>query len=260
MRGSPPSSAVGYPLFDLFFLVLLVVCVTSAPSRGRALPLIGAGFLLVAGADIVYAWQSTAGNYLTGALFDPLWPAGVLLVAAAAWQPAVPAEEASPRLQQLAPAAFVVIALGMLAVHDLWDLPVESLVLAIGALLSATLRSLGTSAGYLHMLQVSESRRAELDAERARAQLSEKRLAEAEQDRQIWTMGAGLPDQLTDWLRPAHVVLDFDKCGKTQSRWISCWSGSTRTISAWWPRRSARPSRQQAPLYIRDPHAEPQRP
>ena len=208
--------AVGYPLFDLFFLVLVVVCVTSAaPSRGRALPLIGAGFLLVAGADIVYAWQSTAGNYLTGALFDPLWPAGVLLVAAAAWQPAVPAEEASPRLQQVAPAAFVVIALGMLAVHDLWDLPVESLVLAIGAILSATLRSLGTSAGYLHMLQVSESRRAELDAERARAQLSEARLAEANR---IAKFGQWELDFETNSLTGSdelYRVLDFDTAEST---------------------------------------------
>jgi PAS domain S-box-containing protein len=208
--------AVAYPLFDLFFLVLLVVCVTSAaPTRGRALPLIGAGYLLVASADIAYGWQSAAGNYLTGALFDPLWPAGVLLIAAAAWQPTSRAGEASPRLQQVAPAAFAVMAVGMLGFHDLWQLPMESVILAIGASLAATLRSLGTSAGYLRMLQVSENRRAELDTERARAQLSETRLAEANRIARFGHWELDFESNSLTGSDELYRVLDFDTAEET---------------------------------------------
>ncbi len=208
--------AVAYPLFDLLFLVLLVVCVTSAaPTRGRALPLIGAGYLLVAGADIAYAWQSAGGNYLTGALFDPLWPAGVLLVAAAAWQRAATAAEASPRLQQLAPVAFTVLAVGVLALRDVWDLPYESLVLALGAILTGTLRSLGTSAGYLKLLQVSERRRAELDTERARAQLSETRLAEANRIARFGQWELDFEANSLTGSDELYSVLDFDNPGAT---------------------------------------------
>ena len=46
-----------------------------------------AGFALLAVADTIYLYGTATGSYEVGGVLDAAWPAGMVLVAAAAWQP-----------------------------------------------------------------------------------------------------------------------------------------------------------------------------
>jgi len=78
---------LAYPLGDMLLLsaVAGVFALTSwKPDRTWAL--IGAALLSTAVGDGIFLFQSAAGTYVEGTILDALWPASVLLLAAAVWQ------------------------------------------------------------------------------------------------------------------------------------------------------------------------------
>lgn len=86
--GRPLADAINlaYPFGDLIVLGViagaLVVCGVHA---GRAWPFAALGIGIFCLADALYLVHSAQGTYQVGSWFDVLWPAGVVLLAIAAW-------------------------------------------------------------------------------------------------------------------------------------------------------------------------------
>src|SRR6266536_1423458 len=111
-----PTSAVitnlAYPIGDTL-LIALVVCVFAATGwrPGRTWGFVG-GALVVSGlADSLYLTQIASNSYVEGSFVDALWPAGLLLLAAAAWQPRRTRVLQSRPPALPAPAFFAVVAI-----------------------------------------------------------------------------------------------------------------------------------------------------
>lgn len=91
LRTTSGSAAVvvtnlAYPIGDMLLLALVVGVFALCQWRpGRAWLLIGAALGLMAVADGSYLFETAAGTYTEGTILDALWPAGMLLLAAAAW-------------------------------------------------------------------------------------------------------------------------------------------------------------------------------
>ena len=88
-EGSPATVAVNlaYPIGDLVLLSLLVGTFAGT-GRGsvRAWAWLAAGLAVTALADAVYLYAAARWGYVNGAVLDALWPAGSLVIAAAAWR------------------------------------------------------------------------------------------------------------------------------------------------------------------------------
>ena len=79
---------LAYPLGDFALLVFVVVAFSLAGWRpGRLWLVLGVGIIVSALADIIYVYQAADGTYVAGSLLDTMWPASMVLFAAAAWQP-----------------------------------------------------------------------------------------------------------------------------------------------------------------------------
>ena len=97
--GSGSAAAVAtnlaYPIGDITLLSLVVAVfgLSRLAPRPR-LALIGAGLAINAVADVIYLVQIAADTYVEGTFLDVLWPAAILLVAIAAWQPSADAAAA----------------------------------------------------------------------------------------------------------------------------------------------------------------------
>jgi diguanylate cyclase (GGDEF)-like protein len=89
--GGTAAMAVGlaYPVGDLVLLAFVVLVFALSGWRpGRAWAAAGLALLVVMVADSVFLYLNATGTYREGTLLDALWPAGMLLLAIAAWQPA----------------------------------------------------------------------------------------------------------------------------------------------------------------------------
>jgi diguanylate cyclase (GGDEF)-like protein len=97
---------------------------------------------LMALADGIYLVQSATDSYAEGTLLDALWPMSMLLVGAAAWQPA--RAQVIPRLEglrvTLVPCVSALLALALLTWDHYHRLNQVALLLAVATLLLATLR------------------------------------------------------------------------------------------------------------------------
>src|SRR5207248_6235469 len=71
--------------------------VLSGARPLRTWSLLAAGFAIFAVGDSFYVALATTGRYVPGHLVDVTWPAGLLLLTAAAWQAPPTAASASPR-------------------------------------------------------------------------------------------------------------------------------------------------------------------
>jgi diguanylate cyclase (GGDEF)-like protein len=93
IRSTHGSTAVvvtnlAYPLGDILLLSAVVGIFVLAGFRpGRTWALIGAGLAASAVADGIFLYQTATDSYTEGTILDALWPASMLLLAAAAWQP-----------------------------------------------------------------------------------------------------------------------------------------------------------------------------
>ncbi len=143
--GSAAEVAINlaYPLGDLL-MVSLVVAVwgLSGWRPGRAWLLIGCAMGLMALADGIYLVQAATDSYVEGTLLDALWPTSMLLVGAAAWQPA--RARLVPRMEglrvTLVPCVSALLALALLTWDHYHRLNHAALILSVATLLLATLR------------------------------------------------------------------------------------------------------------------------
>jgi diguanylate cyclase (GGDEF)-like protein len=88
--GSTAAIVVGiaYPVADLVLLALVILVFALAGwAPGRAWTVAAIAFALITVADSIFLYLNATGAYQEGTLLDALWPAAMLLLAVAAWQP-----------------------------------------------------------------------------------------------------------------------------------------------------------------------------
>jgi diguanylate cyclase (GGDEF)-like protein len=78
---------LAYPLGDILLISAVIgVFALTGWKPDRTWGLIGAGLAATAVADGIFLFQTATDSYAEGSLLDALWPASMLLLAAAAWQ------------------------------------------------------------------------------------------------------------------------------------------------------------------------------
>jgi diguanylate cyclase (GGDEF)-like protein len=137
------ATNLAYPLADLLLLAFVIGVFALAGWRpGRTWTLIGLGFATLAIADSIYLFGEAEGTYTAGTVLDALWPAGLVLLAFAAWSR--PRPRAAVRFDGLTvlavPCAFALMALLLLIRSNYVHLGLVSESLATAALLTAGAR------------------------------------------------------------------------------------------------------------------------
>jgi two-component system cell cycle response regulator len=142
-EGDPTTVGVtlAYPIGDLLLLCSVGLALAITGWRpGRAWGLIALSLALTAIADAVYSYLESSGTYADGSTLSTMWPASMLAMGVAAWQPAERVVVRTDRLAVLMPSAFAVLALSLLLYGWFADLPPLAGVLAVGGLLAAMAR------------------------------------------------------------------------------------------------------------------------
>jgi len=150
---------MAYPLCDLLLAALVVGVLALRGWRlNRMWAMLGVGFLALATADCLYALQVAGGASAPSAATNLAYDVGVLLLALAAWQPAVSVEKDTvPGGAVLAiPAAFTLSALGLLIYDHFSRLDPLALALALATVLAAFAR---TALAFRDVRGLAETRR-----------------------------------------------------------------------------------------------------
>jgi two-component system, cell cycle response regulator len=148
---------LAYPVCDLLLLSFVALALGLNRWRlDRSWVLLGLGQLMNVIADVTYAYQDAAGTYVVGSWIDTMWPIGVALTAAAAWQraPRTTVEELGGRMLPLT-AAFAAIALGVLLAGQFTYVHAAASLLAAAALVLAGVRGAMLFRDNLRLLQTS---------------------------------------------------------------------------------------------------------
>ncbi len=144
--GGPLAEVVtnlAYPVGDLALLVVLVLVFNLHGWRTGAvwwlLAWVVAALLVV---DTAYLLQSASGSYVDGGLLDGGWSLAYAALAPAAWwcRPADPAEGRSTRAGLVVPAILAVLSALVLFAGAVRSLPPITAILALTAVLAATVR------------------------------------------------------------------------------------------------------------------------
>jgi two-component system, cell cycle response regulator len=136
------ATNLAYPIGDLLLLGLVMAVFGLCSWRpGRAFLLIGLALSVSALADVIYLFQSAKGTYVEGGMLDVMWPLAALLVAAAAWQPVGKRTGKMTGLRVIVvPVACSMVALGLIAYHNLDRLNEAATVLGLATLMAVTVR------------------------------------------------------------------------------------------------------------------------
>ena len=155
------ATNLAYPAADLLLIALVVGGFALASWRpGRSLGLIGLGLILFAVADTWYLYVVAQDTFVEGTLLDALWPAGMVLLAIAAWQ--APARAVSHRAGALPvlvvplPFALTLASVGVLVYGNLADINAVALSLAGATVVAAVLR---LALSFREIRTLAESRR-----------------------------------------------------------------------------------------------------
>lgn len=82
------ATNLAYPLGDALILVLVAgILVLAAGGPGSAWGLLGLGCAVFAAGDTAYLLRVASDDYVEGTLIDAAWPAALVLIGIAAWQP-----------------------------------------------------------------------------------------------------------------------------------------------------------------------------
>jgi diguanylate cyclase (GGDEF)-like protein len=161
VEGKPLAVATGlaYPLLDLVLIGLLVGGLASTGWRvDRALMLLAAGVTTFWLADSLYLVQTARGAYEAGGWFDAGWWAGLLLIAAAAWQPPVKEARcaADERVSAIAvPLGFGLVGLALLSYGAVAGINPLAVALAAASLVAVMARATVTFRENVAMLSTS---------------------------------------------------------------------------------------------------------
>ena len=135
---------LAYPLGDVILLALVFAVFALTSWRpGRVWAVIGGALAATALADAVFLFQTATNTYTEGTILDAMWPASILLIGVAAWQP--PARllriDLEGRSLLATPAVCGLIALAVLITDHFHRLNPLALGLAIATLLGVLVRT-----------------------------------------------------------------------------------------------------------------------
>jgi len=152
------ATDLAYPLGDLLLLSVAVgVFALTGWRPGLGWTLIGAGIAAAAVADGVFLFLVSRGTYTEGSILDALWPASVLLIGYAAWQPS--RHRTAIRLDGwrmlFIPAAFALMALGLLVYDSFVSVTEVAVLFAAATIMAVIARTAWTFRENLGMLEVS---------------------------------------------------------------------------------------------------------
>jgi two-component system cell cycle response regulator len=132
---------LAYPVGDLLMLCSVGVALAITGWRpGRAWGLVALSLVLTAIGDVIYSYMENTGAYADGTLLDTFWPASVLAMGAAAWQPRHRGTVRTEGMAILIPGAFSLMALGLLVYGWIAELPPLAGGLAAAGLLAGMAR------------------------------------------------------------------------------------------------------------------------
>ena len=155
------ATNLAYPLGDMLLIALVAGGFALTSWRpGRAWSLIGAGLVLFAVADSIYLYLVAKGTFVEGTWLDAIWPAGMVLLAIAAWQspPRAITHRSSPWpvLAVPLPLVLTLTSVGVLVYGNLARINVAALVLASATVGAALLR---LALSFREIRALAESRR-----------------------------------------------------------------------------------------------------
>jgi diguanylate cyclase (GGDEF)-like protein len=150
---------LAYPLTDLVLLGMIVGALAGTGWRlDRTWMLLLAGVAAFWLADSLYLVGTAAGSYTPGSWFDIGWWLGLVLIAAAAWQPARPAlaSASDERMRRIVvPLGFGAGGLALLVLGCLGELNPVAVGLAAASLVAVMVRTMLTFQANVAMLRAS---------------------------------------------------------------------------------------------------------
>ena len=158
--GDPLTVAtnLAYPMSDILLLGLVAGLLGVFGLRGwRAWSAVICGFALLGVADTIYLWRVANGTYEVGGVLDAAWPAGMVLVGAAAWQRPrrLDARAVADRGFLPVPLIAGLCATGLLVTDHYERLDQSAVWAAAGCVLAVVVRLGGTFREYAGMLRTS---------------------------------------------------------------------------------------------------------
>jgi len=158
--GDPLTVAtnLAYPMSDILLLGLVAGLLGVFGLRGwRAWSAVICGFALLGVADTIYLWRVANGTYEVGGVLDAAWPAGMVLVGAAAWQRPrrLDARAVADRGFLPVPLIAGLCATGLLVTDHYERLDQSAVWAAAGCVLAVVVRLGGTFREYARMLRTS---------------------------------------------------------------------------------------------------------
>jgi diguanylate cyclase (GGDEF)-like protein/putative nucleotidyltransferase with HDIG domain len=161
-EGRPLAVAtnLAYPIFDLVMVAMIVAVMTLRGWRfDRAFALLLGGVVAFWIADSMYLVQTANGTYTTGGPWDMGWWLGLVLISAAAWQPASSARAAhrEATITIVMPVAFATLAVAVLGYGSLRGHHIGPLAVALacGSLATVLGRLVLTFRAHAAMLRAS---------------------------------------------------------------------------------------------------------
>jgi two-component system, cell cycle response regulator len=154
------ATNLAYPLADLLLLALLVGMFALTGWRfDLTWAFVAAGFAAFAVADSTYLYETALDRYIEGGLLDVGWPAALVLIACAAWQPARRLEYVrSESWQALAiPTFFAVLALSLLVYDHFARINTLAVVLASATIAAVIVRAVLTFQDRVRLLEASRA-------------------------------------------------------------------------------------------------------
>jgi diguanylate cyclase (GGDEF)-like protein len=151
---------LAYPVADLVLLgIVILVFVISGSRPGRAWLLAAVAFALITLADTLFMYLNATGGYAEGTMLDALWPAAMLLLAVAAWQPAARVRplDLEARFAGLTPLVCGALALGVLVEGRYSPHNVVADALAVAALVLVLVRTAVSFADNARLLELARA-------------------------------------------------------------------------------------------------------
>ena len=151
------ATNLAYPIGDTILLALPVGALALSGWRAdRALVCLAAGFVLFGMSDAFYLYRVATDTVVEGSLFEVGWPAAVVMIAIAAWQPIPPRRPPTESLASLAvPAVFASLCLSVLVWDHFSQVPPVALGLAAAGVLALIARLAITVGANLRMIRRS---------------------------------------------------------------------------------------------------------
>jgi two-component system cell cycle response regulator len=131
------ATNLAYPLADLLLLSLVVAMFALTGWRfDRTWAFVAAGYAVFAVADTTYLYQTAEGRYVEGGFLDVGWPAAVVLIACAAWQPVTRLRDVRTESWKTLtlPTFFALVSLTLLVYDHFVRINVVALALASAAI------------------------------------------------------------------------------------------------------------------------------